>query len=98
MCIRDSSGIPSILLLKKGIWECQSIYDELFIELEEAKILHFDPQDAAKHIAHIYESPELWWDSQKVLSARKKFEEICLTITDNPKDNWVNFFKNIDSR
>tara|TARA_B100001250_G_scaffold202781_1_gene173839 strand:+ start:2415 stop:4178 length:1764 start_codon:yes stop_codon:yes gene_type:complete len=92
------SGIPSILLLKKGIWECQSIYDELFIELEEAKILHFDPQDAAKHIAHIYESPELWWDSQKVLSARKKFEEICLTITDNPKDNWVNFFKNIDSR
>jgi putative transferase (TIGR04331 family) len=92
------SGIPSILLLKKGIWECQSIYDELFLELEEAKILHFDPQDAAKHIAHIYESPELWWDSQKVLSARKKFEEICLTITDNPKDNWVNFFKNIDSK
>ena len=92
------SGIPSVLLLKKGIWECQSIYDELFSDLEEAKILHFDPKDAAKHIKDIYKNPRIWWDSQKVLLARKKFEEICLRTSNNPKDQWVNFFKNIDSK
>lgn len=90
------SGIPSILLLNKGIWECQSIYDELFFKLEDAKILHFDPKNAAKHIQYIYQNPREWWDCQKVLSARKKFDEICLTIADNPKENWVNFFQNIN--
>ncbi len=89
------SGIPSVLLLKKEIWECQSIYDELFYELEEAKILHFDPKDAANHIKDIYENPRIWWDSQQVLLVRKKFEEICITTTDNPKDQWINFFKDI---
>lgn len=90
------SGIPSVLLLNKDIWECQSIYDELFSELEEAKILHFDPKDAARHIKDIYENPRIWWDSQQVLLARKKFEEICITTTNNPKDQWINFFKDID--
>ena len=89
------AGIPTILLLKKGIWECQSIFDELFAELERAKILYFDPIKAAQHLENIYDDPELWWESTEVLYAREKFNEICLTITKNRKEEWINFFKNI---
>ena len=89
------AGIPTILLLKKGIWECQSIFDELFDELEKASILHFDPIKAALHLENIYENPKLWWESKEVLFARKKFDEICLTIRENPKNMWVNFFRDI---
>lgn len=89
------AGIPTILMLNRGIWECQPIYDELFFQLEEAKILHFEPLSAAKHIHHIYKNPEIWWESKEVLSARKKFDEICLTPEDKPKDKWLNFFEDM---
>ena len=89
------AGIPTILLLKEGIWECQSIFDDLFIELEQAKILYFDPVKAAQHLENIYDDPKLWWESKEVFHAREKFNEICLTITKNPNEQWVNFLKNI---
>jgi hypothetical protein len=40
----------------------------------------------------------LWWQSEEVLLARKKFDEICLTIADNPINEWTQFFKNINLR
>jgi len=90
------SGIPTILLLTKNYWEFQLIYDDLLEELERVKILHFNPLDAAKHLAEIYPNPQIWWESSDVLSARKKFNEICLTITENPLNQWTTFLKNID--
>jgi putative transferase (TIGR04331 family) len=90
------SGIPTILLLTKNYWEFQLIYDDLLEELQRVKIIHFNPLDAAKHLAEIYPNPEIWWESSDVLSARKKFNEICLTITENPINRWATFLKNID--
>ena len=54
------SGIPTILLLTKNNWEFQLIYNDLLQELEHAKILHFNPVDAAKHLAEIYTNPTIW--------------------------------------
>jgi len=90
------SGIPTMLLLTRDNWECQLIYDDLLEELEQAKILHFNPADAAKHLAEIYPNPQIWWESSDVLSARKKFDEICLTITENPLNKWTMFLKDIN--
>ena len=92
------SGIPTILLLTKNNWEFQLIYNDLLQELEHAKILHFNPVDAAKHLAEIYTNPTIWWESSDVLLARKKFDEICLTITEKPLNKWTNFLKNVDSK
>jgi putative transferase (TIGR04331 family) len=92
------SGIPTILLLTKNYWEFQLIYDDLLEELHRVKILHFNPLDAAKHLAEIYPNPEIWWESSDVVSARKKFNEICLTITENPLNRWTTFLKNIDTK
>ena len=74
-CFTESmfAGIPTILLLTKENWECKAIYDDLFLELERAKILHFNPVEAASHVKEIYSDPMLWWQSEKVLLARKKF-------------------------
>ncbi len=92
------SGIPTMLLLTKNNWEFQLIYDDLLQELERVKILHFNPVDAAKHLAEIYSNPQIWWESSDVLIARKKFDEICLTITEKPLSTWTTFLKNIDSK
>ena len=99
-CFTESmfAGIPTILLLTKENWECKAIYDDLFLELERAKILHFNPVEAASHVKEIYSDPMLWWQSEEVLLARKKFDEICLTIADNPINEWTQFFKNINLR
>ena len=92
------SGVPTMLLLVKDHWQFQPIYDDLLEELERAKILYFNPVDAAKHLAEIYPNPQIWWESSDVLLARKKFDEICLTITENPLNQWTMFLKNIDSK
>ena len=92
------SGVPTMLLLVKDHWEFQPIYDDLLEELERTKILHFSPVDAAKHLAEIYPNPQVWWESSDVLLARKKFDEMCLTITKNPLNQWTMFLKNVDSK
>ena len=66
-----------------------------FDPLHSGHIAYFD---AAKHLAEIYPNPQIWWESSDVLLARKKFDEICLTITENPLNQWTMFLKNIDSK
>ncbi len=48
-----------------------AIYNELF----KAKILHYTPESAARHIADVWENVDLWWTSDEVLQARETFCE-----------------------
>ncbi len=47
------------------------IYDELF----EAKILHYSPESAARHLVDVWENVDAWWTSEVVLQARETFCE-----------------------
>lgn len=82
------SGVPTVMLYIQEYWEVESIYDELIEALKMANIIHTDPSKAANHIQDIYNDPLRWWNSDEVIKARKKFNDICLTESSDPLRDW----------
>ncbi len=91
------SGVPSIIVYCEEYFEAQPIYKTLISNLKDAGILHTTEISAANHIAQIFDDPMTWWNSKKVKLARSLFNDICLTIDDDPIGLWTNFFKRLSN-
>ncbi len=89
------SGVPSIIVYCEEFFEAQPIYKTLISNLKDAGIMHTTEISAANHIAQIFDDPMSWWNSEKVKLARSLFNDICLTIDDDPIRLWTNFFKRL---
>jgi putative transferase (TIGR04331 family) len=87
------SGIPTILLYKKEYWEIHSEFDELIEKLIESKILFDNPLFASNHINKIWNNPNSWWDSDKVVDTRNLFFDQCGSVGEDWLDKWSMFFK-----
>jgi putative transferase (TIGR04331 family) len=89
------SGVPSIIVYCEEFFEVQPIYNTLISNLKDAGIMHTTEISAANHIAQIFDDPMEWWNTKKVKLARSQFNDICLTIDDDPIKLWTRFFKQL---
>ncbi len=89
------SGVPTIILYNEKFWEVQPIYIELVQLLKDSGIMYTDELLAAHHVDSIANDPMEWWNKPKTIFARKKFNELCLTIEPNPLSSWVELFRSI---
>ena len=89
------SGVPTMIMYLEEFWEVQPIYDELLVCLKDADIMHTNENSAALHINNIFDDPMEWWNTKKVKLARSQFDDICLTIDDDPIKLWTRFFKQL---
>ena len=89
------SGVPTMIVFLEEFWEVQPIYKTLISILKDAGIMHTTEISAASHIAQIYDDPMEWWNAKNTQLARSQFNDLCLTIDDDPIKSWVNFFKQL---
>ena len=86
------SGVPTMLFYSKSLFETQPIYVDLIKLMKNAKIIHTDPDSAAAHIYEIYNDPMEWWNSNATVQARRMFENMCMTPSKSPFNEWSTFF------
>lgn len=67
------SGTPTILLLNTKNFTFHPKIKKILIDLKRAKLLFFDPVDAAKHVNKIIKDPYSWYYSTQVEKIRKKY-------------------------
>jgi putative transferase (TIGR04331 family) len=85
--------IPTILLYVEDYWSVHPQFDDLIQELKKNNIIFSDPKAAARHINNIWNAPEDWWHSDPTLSVKDYFHDMCGRVSDNPVDEWVDYFK-----
>ncbi|MDG1203239.1 MAG: LIC12162 family protein [SAR86 cluster bacterium] len=91
------SGVPTMILYEEKFWEVQPIYKELIDILKATNIMHINPSSAARHVERIADNPLQWWNEPKTILARKKFNDLCLTIENDPIYSWTELFRAISS-
>ena len=69
------AGYPTVALWDPKYVRLTSTAATIYNELLNAKILHYTPESAARHIADVWENVDLWWTSDEVLQARETFCE-----------------------
>jgi putative transferase (TIGR04331 family) len=67
------AGYPTVALWDPKYVHLTSTAATIYNELFKAKILHYTPESAARHITDIWENVDLWWTSIEVLQAREAF-------------------------
>ena len=69
------AGYPTVALWDPKYVRLTSTAATIYNELFKAKILHYTPESAARHIADVWANVDLWWTSDEVLQARETFCE-----------------------
>jgi putative transferase (TIGR04331 family) len=90
-----STGTPTILLYMPEHNETIEETQELIKILKEVKIIFSDPNKAAKHLNKHWLNPNIWWESQEVIKARKLFFKMACNDKKNWHIDWVNFLKSL---
>jgi putative transferase (TIGR04331 family) len=70
-------------------WALHPRASDMFLELESAQIFFKDPVSAAKHVNVIFSDPLIWWGSDKVQTARKKFCTAFANVSENQREQWL---------
>lgn len=90
------SGIPTILLFKKNLWELHDWVKPLLESLISAKIVFSDETQAATHLNNIWSDVDGWWSDPLVVSARNAFEEYAVHFGRHTwVKEWYSFLSNI---
>jgi putative transferase (TIGR04331 family) len=88
-----SSGIPTILLFPRHLWQFDPKAEEVIEIMSESKIIFSCPKKAAAHVNEIWQNPNEWWDSEKVLHTRQIFMKYMLKLSDSPIKDWKAIFE-----
>jgi putative transferase (TIGR04331 family) len=92
-----ASGIPSLLVYPRRLWETIPLFDGLIETLHEARIVFFEPDRAAEHINAVWGEPEVWWQSVPVRAARLRFEHEVLDLRSDWVRQWIEFIEKVSS-
>lgn len=85
------TGKPVILIFDPELNERHPATFELIEMLRQARIIFYDPAEAATHINSIWEDPRKWWDSPEVTAARRTFDEQACRIHGDWLGAWKEF-------
>ena len=68
-----AADAPTVLTWDPAVWPMREEARPWFERLRTAGILYPSPEDAARHVARIYEDPAAWWNLPAVREAREAF-------------------------
>jgi len=77
-------NLPTIVIFDKSYCGIRKKSLKYFKLLKEAKILFYDPNEAARFVNKNYNNIDEWWNSKKVQVSVKKFVNKFARSTDNP--------------
>ena len=77
-------NLPTILIFNKSYCRIRKKSLKYFKLLEEAKILFYNPKEAASFINKNYNNIDEWWNSKKVQFSVKKFANKFARSSNNP--------------
>jgi putative transferase (TIGR04331 family) len=90
-----SLNIPTVIFWNPQQWELRDAAIPAFKALESAGIFHKTPEDAARHIASVWQNLGQWWNSSDVQLARQTFCRNYVHIPDNFNSEISKYFKKI---
>ena len=82
---------PTIIFWETSHHEIRSDAVPFFEILEEAEILFYTPEDAARKVNDVSTNVDQWWHSDSVQMARKKFCEQYARSSDDWAHEWGEF-------
>ena len=82
---------PVILFQNPDLWKTAPEIDEIVALLRSAGIFFHTPEEAARQVDKVMETPKLWWESSKIQSVRKIF----LNYFARTSPDWVREWKTI---
>lgn len=88
-----ASGRPVMLVYNPKYHETIPEAEDLLNTLKAAKILFYNPHEAANHLNQHWYSLEDWWSSQSVVQAKDLFFKTALRIDANWKKEWVSYLR-----
>jgi putative transferase (TIGR04331 family) len=88
-----TSGVPTVLVYAKHYWETVASFDELIRILCDARIVFFDPADAADHINAVWEDPMNWWRSSEVTQALQEYATEAADVRRDWVKPWTTFMR-----
>lgn len=90
-----ASGVPTVLIYPKHLYELNEIALPLLEILKSAKIVFDDPKDIANHINMIWDDPSVWWNSPTVKHARSEFYSQAIDIESGWMRKWTIFLHSL---
>jgi len=82
-------NVPSVFFWDHDIFLMRQEAEPYFQVLRDAGILYKDPVSAARKVNEIFDDPEVWWLSDGVQDARKKFCDRFAYARKDWMDVWV---------
>jgi putative transferase (TIGR04331 family) len=79
---------PTILLLPKSTYFFHPRFKKIISMMKKNKILFYESSKAAKHINQIWNNPEEWWNSSRVMSVKKEYKKNFCQYDGNSLNNW----------
>jgi len=85
------TNIPTILLIKKDLWQFSRTALQILNVLKENRMAFEDFYEAATHINKNWKELDLWWKSENVQFARKRFLENFFNVKSNWYREWSDY-------
>lgn len=90
-----ASDVPVVLIYPECFYERHPVALPLLEVLRSASIVFHDPVAAAAHINTIWNDPAQWWDSARVLHARKTFRRQASDFDGGWLKKWTHFLASL---
>ena len=84
-------NFPTIIFWEPSHYEIRSDASKFFDMLEDAEILFYTAEEAARKVNEVSSNIDEWWFSDKVQSARKQFCQQYAYTSKDWEQEWCNF-------
>lgn len=91
------SNVPTILIIKKNLWEFSKTALQTFEDLKKNNIAFEDFKIANIHINRNWKEIDLWWKSQSVQLARKRFLLNFFNVKSKWYKEWSDYIYSLSS-
>ena len=93
-----ASGIPTVLIYPKDLYELNDVALPLLKILKAVKIIFDDPKEVADHINSIWHDPSVWWNSPMVIYARSEFFSQAINIESGWLKKWTTYLRSLAAK
>jgi putative transferase (TIGR04331 family) len=90
-----SLNIPTVMFWDPKHWELRDSATPFFEKLKAVGIFHESPEDAARHVASVWDDISGWWESAAVQSVRTEFCDHYASISEKPLETMEKLFREI---
>jgi putative transferase (TIGR04331 family) len=86
---------PTLIFIDPGVYAFRKDAAPYFERLQEARILHYSPDSAARHLNAVYGDMDGWWSSREVQSVREDLVNRYALPSRDWVDGWIREFESL---